>query len=237
MWLSGRFVISCYPFVPQALFRVRKCGDLFPHHRHLLLFVWLDLSLRDLSVPCRATRQPPQFFCLFLPSLLAVSCFFCMLYGGEREVGPCICSEDGVVCPWCGWCGVCLPRGLLVAGFGEQGGCIVGFSGLLHRVFQPWSHGSTRARPAYRYSLPSSLITGLLAFLPQLTLIVAFALRFYGDLSLCLFLQTYAFVIFNKVCTAQYFLWYIGLMPLVLPFSDIRSVLVLSACGRGCARE
>lgn len=55
-------------------------------------------------------------------------------------------------------------------------------------------------------------------FVPQFGLVLAFAGR-YGAAwpELCLLLQTMAFVALNKVCTAQYFVWYSALLPLVLP--------------------
>jgi phosphatidylinositol glycan class M len=54
-----------------------------------------------------------------------------------------------------------------------------------------------------------------MTFLPQwITLIVAGCL-FYYDLWLCLLIQTWTFVIFNKVMTAQYYLWYMLLLPIV----------------------
>jgi len=59
------------------------------------------------------------------------------------------------------------------------------------------------------------------AFLPQLFAVAWCGLRYYDKLPLACFLQTLAFVSLNKVCTSQYFIWYIGLFPLALPFMVI----------------
>eukprot|EP00798_Chlamydomonas_sp_ICE-L_P030293 gene30293-35281_t len=55
------------------------------------------------------------------------------------------------------------------------------------------------------------------AFLPPLVLMSLLALRYSTNLPLCWLLQTWVFVTFNKVVTAQYFVWYFSLLPLVLP--------------------
>ncbi|PNS14252.1 hypothetical protein CAC42_6765 [Sphaceloma murrayae] len=60
-----------------------------------------------------------------------------------------------------------------------------------------------------------------LAFLPQLWLaVVLIPLALSGkDLAGTMLAQTFAFVTFNKVCTSQYFLWYMVFLPLYLPDS------------------
>ncbi|KAF2275976.1 GPI mannosyltransferas-like protein 1 [Westerdykella ornata] len=62
-----------------------------------------------------------------------------------------------------------------------------------------------------------------LAFLPQLLLsviLIPIALA-KKDLPSTMLAQTFAFVTFNKVCTSQYFLWYLIFLPFYLPHSTL----------------
>ena len=64
----------------------------------------------------------------------------------------------------------------------------------------------------------SDIGISLLTFLPQVILMIVFSKQFSArrDVAFALFCLTVTFVAYNKVCTSQYFLWYLGLVPLVL---------------------
>ncbi|AAW41613.1 conserved hypothetical protein [Cryptococcus deneoformans JEC21] len=68
--------------------------------------------------------------------------------------------------------------------------------------------------------LPSALLAvirhPLTSFLPQISLIITTSLS-TSSLCFAMFLQTALFVAFNKVCTSQYFTWFLPLLPPVIP--------------------
>lgn len=79
-------------------------------------------------------------------------------------------------------------------------------------------------------STPPSINHGIklesLAFLPQLLLsaiLIPLALA-KRDLPGTMLAQTFSFVAFNKVCTSQYFLWYLILLPFYLPYSSFAAI-------------
>ncbi|KAI4190810.1 MAG: hypothetical protein LQ346_004851 [Caloplaca aetnensis] len=68
----------------------------------------------------------------------------------------------------------------------------------------------------------SNLKLESLAFIPQLGIsafLIPVALA-KKDIAGTMLAQTFAFVAFNKVCTSQYFLWYLILLPFYLPYSS-----------------
>lgn len=75
-------------------------------------------------------------------------------------------------------------------------------------------------------------MVGLFAFIPQLAALISISIKFGRDIPFCTFLLTMVFVTFNKVCTAQYFVWYTSILPLVLPschLSGIQYVIMIIA--------
>lgn len=79
----------------------------------------------------------------------------------------------------------------------------------------------------------SASITGLIAFVPQLLLILLVSYKYAkSDLAYTWLLLTMIFVTFNKVVTAQYFLWYFAFIPLIVPmlkYSTLHQILLLAA--------
>ncbi|KAF2753023.1 hypothetical protein EJ05DRAFT_480737 [Pseudovirgaria hyperparasitica] len=96
------------------------------------------------------------------------------------------------------------------------------------------SSASASASPTTHSKPPIRLES--LAFIPQLllsTLLIPLILA-KRDLASTMLAQTFAFVTFNKVCTSQYFLWYLVFLPFYLPRSTLlarpRLGLSVAAC-------
>jgi GPI mannosyltransferase 1 subunit M len=83
------------------------------------------------------------------------------------------------------------------------------------------------------FSNKLSTLVGLLAFIPQWALIAFTGVLFHFDLMFAILIQTLIFVVFNKVCTAQYFVWYMCLYPCALYnnrlFKDKKLIFVILA--------
>ena len=63
---------------------------------------------------------------------------------------------------------------------------------------------------------PNSTLIGILTFVPQWSLVLVSGFALYYDLFTACFLQTWFFVMFNKVMTAQYYMWYAAFWPIIL---------------------
>jgi phosphatidylinositol glycan class M len=111
-------------------------------------------------------------------------------------------------------------------------------------VDEAWLHHLTRRDLAHNFSPYFYLyqwsndatyqrLLGYIAFVPQLVSIVFLAIsnvivvnrtrpaNRLSHLFFALFMSTFLFVTFNKVCTSQYFLWYLSLLPLMAPYLQI----------------
>ncbi|KZS88445.1 glycosyltransferase family 50 protein [Sistotremastrum niveocremeum HHB9708] len=85
------------------------------------------------------------------------------------------------------------------------------FSPYFYPIYLGWD------KPAFKWSVTAN---PFMSFLPQMALCLVSGVKFSkhrSDLPFAWFIQTACFVTFNKVCTSQYFLWYIWFLPLILP--------------------
>lgn len=90
----------------------------------------------------------------------------------------------------------------------------------------------TRSDPRHNFSIyfyhiylhhidGMNLTERLLSFVPQFLVQSVLTTFFAKDIQFCFFVQTVAFVAFNKVITAQYFVWFFCLFPLILPWTRL----------------
>lgn len=66
------------------------------------------------------------------------------------------------------------------------------------------------------YTQPISKLLSLILFAPQMLLTLLSNFILFKDINFSLFITTMIFVTFNKVVTAQYFIWYIAIIPLII---------------------
>lgn len=66
-----------------------------------------------------------------------------------------------------------------------------------------------------------TLVERLFSFVPQFLVQSVLTAYYAKDVPFCFFIQTVAFVAFNKVITAQYFVWFFCLVPLILPWTAL----------------
>lgn len=79
-------------------------------------------------------------------------------------------------------------------------------------------------------SFPFQRWLSLICFFPQALSVLMCSLRFYNNLPFAWVSSVFVFVSFNKVCTSQYFLWYLSLLPLIIPFLEMKKSRALMLC-------
>ncbi|KNA10663.1 hypothetical protein SOVF_142090 [Spinacia oleracea] len=124
--------------------------------------------------------------------------------------------------------------------FGLMSGAVfLGFTGLFYYLYgweylhEALLYHLTRTDPRHNFSIyfyhiylhyeqELSILEKLASFLPQFAVQLVLMFNYALDLPFCFLVQTVAFVAFNKVITAQYFVWFFCLIPIVLPWSKMK---------------
>ncbi len=55
----------------------------------------------------------------------------------------------------------------------------------------------------------------LLGIVPQMVLVILIGRKMYKDLPFCMFVQTYTYIIFNKMMSIEYSMWFMVFLSLV----------------------
>lgn len=72
---------------------------------------------------------------------------------------------------------------------------------------------------------------GLVAFLPQVVVLFFVSWRLRRNVAQACCIQTILFIAFNKVCTVQYFVWFLPFLPFI--FCETKSEALAAAHGKG----
>ncbi len=59
------------------------------------------------------------------------------------------------------------------------------------------------------------LVHHLMSILPQMLLVVLIGRKMYRDLPFCMFIQTYTYIIFNKMMSIEYAMWFMVYLSVV----------------------
>jgi phosphatidylinositol glycan class M len=164
-------------------------------------------SLRDAVARLQQSRSPTGFEPLSHANVFWLRARFTLAFGVAYAVLLAACTA---------WCGRPYLREGLLYHFSRTD-ARHNFSPFFYPTLLAMSGGRSAADAS---PLAAAMLGHALAFGPLLVLggiLLLLAMKLGSDLPFCMLVQATAFVALNKVCTAQYFVWFLSLLPLALP--------------------